>query len=52
MSIETELNKIICKKAGANLETFELTEYLNDGWITESDVYNAVKTLIRRYVRP
>lgn len=49
MTIKKELNKIICEQiGGVDPEMFTIELYINEGWITEDHIYNAVKTLLRK----
>lgn len=49
MTLKQELEKIICERIGANEREFSIGLYLEEGWMTEEMLFEAIRILyIRR----
>lgn len=48
MSIKQELEKIICNQIGASQSEFSISKYLEEGWMSEEDLFKAIKVLLKR----
>ena len=49
MTIQKELEQIICKRIGDAAErVFSIREYLNQGRMSEQDLIDAIKVLLKK----
>ena len=49
-SLKKRLTEIICQIIGANGNEFSITKYLEEGWMTENDLYKGLKKLLKEFV--